>query len=136
MLAHEVVLCEDGHAQERSLLGQVLPYVEPNDLWIAARNFCTVNFLSGIAARGGGFVVRQHGQLQGILVGARQYKGTIDTGKVYEQQRGLVNAQGDTLLLRRITVALHKPTRDGDTEIHVLSNVPMRKASAKKLAES
>src|SRR5213078_3107215 len=45
MLAHEVVLCEDGHAQERSLLGQVLPYVEPNDLWIADRNFCTVNFL-------------------------------------------------------------------------------------------
>src|SRR2546428_5518225 len=77
MLAHEVVLCEDGHAQERSLLGQVLPYVEPNDLWIADRNFCTVHFLSGIAARGGGFVVRQHGQLQGILVGARKYKGTI-----------------------------------------------------------
>src|SRR5215831_11955769 len=42
MLAHEVILCEDGHAQERSLLGQVLPYVEPNDLWIADRNFCTV----------------------------------------------------------------------------------------------
>jgi hypothetical protein len=40
------------------------------------------------------------------------------------------------LLLRRITVALHEPTRDGDTAIHVLSNVPMRKASAQKLAES
>ena len=29
MLATEVVLCEDGHAQERSLLGQVLPLVAP-----------------------------------------------------------------------------------------------------------
>src|SRR5262249_24194864 len=136
MLATEVVLCEDGHAQERSLLGQVLPCVEPDDLWIADRNFCTVAFLSGIAARGGCFVVRQHGQLTGSLVGVRQSKGAIDTGKVYEQKIGLVNAQGDTVLLRRITVALHEPTRDGDTEIHVLSNVPMRKVSAQKLAES
>jgi hypothetical protein len=136
MLATEVVLCEDGHAQERSLLGQVLPFVEPDDLWIADRNFCTVDFLGGIAARGGCFVVRQHGQLKGSLVGVRQSKGAIDTGKVYEQKIGLVNAQGDTLLLRRITVALHEPTRDGDTEIHVLSNVPMRKVRAQKLAES
>jgi hypothetical protein len=44
MLATEVVLCEDGHAQERSLLGQVLPLVEQDDLWIADRNFCTVDF--------------------------------------------------------------------------------------------
>ena len=99
MLATEVVLCEDGHAQERSLLGQVLPCVEPDDLWIADRNFCTVAFLSGIAARGGCFVVRQHGQLKGSLVGVRQSKGAIDTGKVYEQTIGLVNAQGDTVLL-------------------------------------
>jgi len=67
MLATEVVLCEDGHAQERALLGQVLPLVEQDDLWIADRNLCTVNFLFGIAARGGGFVIRQHGQLQSFL---------------------------------------------------------------------
>jgi len=135
MLATEVVLCEDGHAQERSLLGQGLPLVEQDDLWIADRNFCTVAFLCGIAARGGCFVVRQHGQLKGTVVGARKLKGAITTGKVYEQKLGLVNAQGDTLTLRRITVALPEPTRDGDAEIHVLSNVPMRKASAQKLAE-
>src|SRR5262249_41838552 len=46
MLAHEVVLCEDGHAQERALLGQVLPCVAPDDLWSADRNFCTVDFLT------------------------------------------------------------------------------------------
>ena len=136
MLATEVVLCEDGHAQERSVLGQVLPCVEPDDLWSADRNFCTVAFLSGIAARGGCFVVRQHGQLQGTLVGERQWQGASATGKVYDQKIGLVNAHGDTLPLRRITVALHEPTRDGDREIHVLSNVPRRQASAPKLAES
>ena len=136
MLATEVVLCEDGHAQERSLLDQVLPLGTHDDLWIADRNFCTVDFLGGIAARGGCFVIRQHGQLQGTLVGSRIYKGTIDTGKVYEQRIDLVNAQGDTLILRRITVALHEPTRDGDTAIHLLSNVPRRHASAQTLAAS
>src|SRR5713226_7021283 len=80
MLATEVVLCEDGHAQERSLLGQVLPLVEQDDLWIADRNFCTVDFLFGIAARGGCFVVRQHGQLKGTVVGTRKLKGAINTG--------------------------------------------------------
>ena len=68
--------------------------------------------------------------------GARKYKGAINTGKVYEQKIGLVNSQGDTLTLRRITVALHEPTRDGDTAIHLLSNVPRRHASAQTLAAS
>ena len=136
MLAIAVVLCEDGHAQERALLGQVLSLVNQDDLWIADRHFCTVDFLFGIAARGGCVVIRQHGQLQGPLVGARQMRGAIDSGKVYEQKISLVNAQGDTLMLRRLPVALHEPTRDGDTEIHGLSNVPRRKASAPKLAES
>jgi Transposase DDE domain len=136
MLATEVVLCEDGHAQERSLLGQVLPLVSPDDLWMADRNFCTIDFLWGIAARGGYFVMRQHGQLQGTLVGSRTYKGAVDTGKVYEQRIDLVNAQGDTMTLRRMTVALHEPTRDGDAAIHILSNVPRRQASAQTLAAS
>ena len=136
MLATEVVLCEDGHAQERSLLGQVLPLVEKDDLWIADRNFCTGDFLGSIAARGGHFVIRQHSQLKGTLVGARTFQGSIDTGAVYEQKLCIVNGQGNTLTLRRITIELHEPTRDGDTEVHVLSNVPGRQTSAQKLAES
>src|SRR5258708_32564958 len=46
MLATEVVLCEDGHAQERSLLGQALPLGAQDDLWMPARYVCTVEFLS------------------------------------------------------------------------------------------
>jgi hypothetical protein len=106
MLATEVALCEDGHAQERSLLGQVLPCVEPDDLWIADRNFCTVAFLSGIAACGGCFVVRQHGQLKGTLVGARRYKGAIDTGKVYEQKLARLSGNLPPSGLKGITRSL------------------------------
>ena len=36
-LATDVFPCEDGHAQERSLLSSVLTSVQPHDLWIADR---------------------------------------------------------------------------------------------------
>ncbi len=60
MLVTDVVLCEDGHAQERSLLGQTLEIVRAKDVWIDDRNFCTTGFLFGIARREAFFVVRQH----------------------------------------------------------------------------
>jgi hypothetical protein len=41
---------------------------------------------------------------------------------------------GATLAIRRITVKLYQPTRDGDTELHILTNVPM-KVGACKLAD-
>src|SRR5713101_9633434 len=59
-LVTEVFPCEDGHAQERSLLGAVLTSVKRDDLWIADRHFCTSAFLTEIDARGGFFVIREH----------------------------------------------------------------------------
>jgi hypothetical protein len=44
-LVSDVFLCEDGHAQERSLFGEVLQTVHAGDLWIADRNFCTREYL-------------------------------------------------------------------------------------------
>ena len=61
MLVTDVFPCEDGHAQERSLLGSVLETIRPGEVWIADRNFCTTDFLFGIARRDGCFVIRQHG---------------------------------------------------------------------------
>src|SRR5947208_11658582 len=59
-LAIDVIPCEDGHAQERSLLGPVLETVAEKDVWVADRNFCTTGFLFGIAERKGSFVIRRH----------------------------------------------------------------------------
>jgi hypothetical protein len=42
MLVLDVISCEDGHAQERALLDQVLQVVHPRELWIEDRNFCRV----------------------------------------------------------------------------------------------
>lgn len=125
MLASDVFPCEDGHAQERSLLGEVLPTIQPGDCVVADRNFSTMGFLGGIADRGAGFVIRQHGgSLRWDLVGRRRRVGRIETGGVYEQQMLLLPEEGDPWLVRRVTVELDQPTRDGDREIHLLSNLP------------
>lgn len=135
MLADDVFLCEDGHAQERSLLGEVLTSVRPDDLWIADRNFATIDFLMGIDARRAAFVIRQHGNLRGELIGTRSDKGKTETGKVYEQPLRITHSSGETLMLRRITIHLNRPTRDGDREIHLLTNLPVRAANARKAAQ-
>src|SRR5947209_15441687 len=49
----DVLLTEDGHAQERSLLEDVAQLVGANDLWVADRNFCTLGFLFGLSTRDG-----------------------------------------------------------------------------------
>jgi IS4 transposase len=135
MLAIDAILCEDGHAQERSLLDQVLETVAEKDLWIADRNFCTTDFLFGIAGRGGFFIIRQHAStLHYTLVGKRKARGRIETGAVFEQTLRATNDAGEILFLRRVSVILDQPTRDGDTEIHLLTNLPVRDARARVIA--
>ena len=135
MLATDVFPCEDGHAQERSLLPQVLPTVHEHDLWIADRNFCTTGFLFGIATRRAAFVIRQHRQtLRYELLGERRKIGRCPTGMLYEQKVRLMDAEGKPMEARRITIDLLKPTRDGDTEIHLLTNLPAKVANAHSVA--
>jgi IS4 transposase len=135
MLITDVLLSEDGHAQERSMIPQVLDLVEADQLWIEDRNFCTLALMFGMARRGAVFVVRQHGQLQGELLGRAKRTGTTRSGPVYEQAMQVRDPQsGETMRLRRITVQLKVATRDGDTDLHILSNVPSARASAAQLA--
>ena len=135
MLITDVFLNEDGHAQERRLITEVLHHVQADDLWIEDRNFCTRALMFGMAQRGAVFVVRQHGQLQGELLGRSARKGASRSGTVYEQPLLVHDPErGETMRVRRITVKLMEPTRNGDTELHILTNVPTRRASATQLA--
>lgn len=135
MLITDVVLSEDGHAQERSLIPQVLQLVAADQLWIEDRNFCTLGLMFGMDRRSAAFVVRQHGQLQGELLGRAKRTGTTRRGPVYEQAMLVRDPEsGETMRLRRITIKLKVPTRGGDTELHILSNVPSGRASAAQLA--
>jgi IS4 transposase len=125
MLAVDVFPCEDGHAQERSLLPQVLETVQKGDLLIDDRNFCTRPFLWGIADRQAFFLVRHHAtNVPWEPLGRRYKMGRTDTGMVYQQHVLVRNASGEVLVLRRITIKLDQPTREGETEIHLLTNLP------------
>lgn len=136
MLVADVFCCEDGHAQERSLLGSVLETVRPRDVWVADRNFCTTDFLFGIARRDGCFVIRQHGATLFIeSMGRRSPCGRSETGAVFEQEIRLGDGDGGTMTARRITVVLGTPTRDGETEIHILTNLPAEVADALVIAD-
>jgi len=131
----EVFPCEDGHAQERSLLKAVLVTIKPNDAWIADRNFCTVGFTCGIDDREAYFAIREHKKYPFKPLGKQKYIGKTETGKVYEQLISVTDESGQEHIFRRIRVTLNKKTRDGDTDIYIISNLSKSAANAKKIAE-
>ena len=131
----DVFPCEDGHAQERSLLSAVLPTVNKDDLWVADRNFCTVEFTCGIADKKALLIFRQHGNLPYTALGKEKRIGKIETGKVFEQPIMVIDHNGEQHRFRRIRVLLKKETRDGDKEIFLITNLSKRSARAKRIAE-
>ncbi len=133
-MATEVFPCEDGHAQERSLLGEVLPTLEPKDVLIMDRNFCVRAFLHGIAARQAYFICRQHLGLPWEEDGEERFIGRSDSGAIYEQWVRVSDSDGNTRRLRRIRIVLKKATRDGDKVLTLLTNLSRTAAHAKHIA--
>lgn len=135
-LIEDVVLSDDGHAQECTLLDPLVETIRPRQLWLADRHYCTSAWLFALCRRQAFFLVRQHlGHLRWRRAGRRRYRGRTDTGKVYEQTVVLTDPQTqEERTIRRITVVLDQPSRDGDRELHLLSNVPAEDASALVLA--
>src|SRR3954470_9214261 len=138
MLVIDVAPCEDAHAQERSLVDQVLPGVEPGDLWIADRNFCTTRLVFGTRARGGSFLVRQHkSTLYWEQATPWAEVGRVATGRVSEQTITVTEADGSGAMpLRRIRLELDQPTRDKETELFLVTDVPRERADARMLADA
>jgi hypothetical protein len=135
-LVTDLVLCEDAYTQERVLLKDLLPRVEPNDMWLADRNFCTTRFVFGVSARRGHFLVRQHRvNLSCQPLGQLKKCGDSATGVVWEQQVSVTDPEtGQQLTLRRIEIRLFEKTRDGERTIALLTNLPDQ-ISAMALAE-
>jgi hypothetical protein len=122
-LVMQIVACEDGHAQERSLLEPILAQAAPGELYIADRNFCTLGFLFGLTQRGSHFVIRQHANLPAASSGTMRRRGKTDTGTVFEQSVTLRFGDAE-LTARRIVIQLDKPTRDGDSELAIVTDLP------------
>ncbi|HYV30736.1 MAG TPA: IS4 family transposase [Candidatus Binatia bacterium] len=124
MLITEVVPCQDGHAQERSLLDQIVAKIQERDLWLADRNFCVKHFLLAIAARSAFFIIREHANLNPKVMSKLRRRGRIDSGRVSQQRVRIEDEDGEELVLRRVVLYLDVPTRDGETEIKLLTNLP------------
>lgn len=119
-----VYLLADAHQQESATCDAIVNDLETGDVVVADRHYCIVDFMQRIAARDGcGFIIRQHGRLPGVLLGQRKKLGRTESGIVYEQRMRLTPAD-DSLVVRRLTIELDHPTQNGDTEVHVLTNLP------------
>ena len=134
-LITDLVPCEDAYTQERALLDQVLPAVQANDVWVGDRNLCTPRFLIGIAHRDAFFAIREHAQLNIRPLGQPRPMGRCPTGTLSEQEAEVFDEPtGRGVKVRRVVVTLDEPTRDGDTQVSVLTNLPAEVADAAAVA--
>lgn len=134
-LVVDVFPCEDGHAQERSLFPEILATVQAQQVWLADRNFCTRDLLIGIAQRQGYFIIREHQNLPWQALAELEAKGTNASGTLWEQPVKLTNEQGEELIYRRVVVHLNQPTRHGDKQLAILTNLPETAADASKISQ-
>jgi len=137
-LVTDVIPCEDAYTQERSLLGAALAKLQARDCLLGDRSFCTTAFLFGIARRDACFVIRQHALARHYqLLDTPERAGTDDRGRaIVEQALSWTDPEtGVTLRLRRISLQLLKPTSQGETAIHLLTNLPAADADAVQVAE-
>jgi hypothetical protein len=124
-LVLDLILEENAHTQERALLDQVP--VQPGELWIMDRNFCVRTFLFRIVRTDAFFLVRWHSSTMPFQpIKPLRYVGRCDTGEVFEQAIWVDDPEckGRRYRLRRIVLRLDKPTRDGETEIVLITNLP------------
>jgi Transposase DDE domain len=133
-LVTEVFPCEDGHAQERSLFGDVLKTVEAGELWIEDRNFCTRAFLCEIDARNAFFVAREHQGLPFEILRPLCACGRTPTGEIAQQRVRVQDTQGNWHVFRRLRIKLKHATRDGAKRLYILTNLP-RQVSATRVAD-
>ena len=124
-LVRDIVLEENAHSQERALLDQVA--VDAGQLWIMDRNFCVRTFLFRILRAGAFFLVRRHeSTLPFEPIEPLRSVGRSETGEIFEQPIWVDDpeCEGRRYRLRRIVLRLDQPTRNGTTEIVLITNLP------------
>jgi hypothetical protein len=131
----EMIPCEDGHAQERSMSDEILERVCVNDLLIADRNFCTTKILYGIVERGAAFLIREHKKLPWTALEPPAPVGVNENGSFWEHRVRIDAADGSSIIARRIIVELPQITRDGDHKLVLLTTLPIECGDALFIAE-
>lgn len=125
-LITDVIPYEDAYTNERSVHRAVLDLVRPGDLWLADRNFCTDDYLAGIVARGGSFLIRHHAGSMLVPLGPESGPARLDDGSTLAEQAVRVGS----LDCRCIIARPARPLRDGTTEVRLLTDVPADRLDA------
>ena len=122
----DVVLEENAHTQERALLDEIVVQrrraVDRSIATSASAPSCSASSGPGRSSWCGG----THRPCRSSRWGRVRSQGRCPTGKVFEQAI-LVDdpeAAGVRHRLRRIVLELDEPTRDGETEIVLVTNLP------------
>jgi hypothetical protein len=124
-VVREVILEENAHAQERSLFDRIA--IAAGQLWIMDRNFCVRSLLDRIATAGAHFLARWHSSaLPYEELEPLRSVGRVPGGEVFEQMIRADGPRGEAGLarLRRIVLRLDEPTRDGEAEIALITDLP------------
>lgn len=130
-----MVPCDDAYTQERALVEELRPWVGAGECWIADRNFCTMRMFRTVIDASSRFLVREHASLP--LQSTSEWKlVSSNAEREVSEQSALVGEGKEAIEVRRIRVRLSAPTRDGETELHLLSNVTHDEASAAVLADA
>lgn len=119
----QVVLQEDAYTQERSLLDEL--DIQAGETWIADRNFCVRSFLWRIHQRQSTFLIRWHASscpyeaIEALQPAAHSALGAMEHTVKLQDPRS-----GQSLTVRRIVLPLEQPTRKGDQELILLTDLP------------
>ena len=138
-LITDVIADTDAYTSEHTLAASILERVQRDDLWIADRGLCSMRLFLGIAERDACFVVRQHASNQRWEeAGAWSEAVAVESGTVREQPVRVfeVDEPHRILALRRIAVQLTTPTRNGESEVFLLTNLPAESAAAGLVAQT
>ena len=99
------------------------------------RNFCVLEWLFRIRKKSAFFVVRQHGNTPYKPLNSLRFMGKSETGDVFEQWVRITAPTGEKFKVRRVVVELKKPTRNGDKNLILLTNLSRKKVDALTVAE-
>jgi len=125
-LCERAAMAEDAYEGEQPLAETLLDDARPGELYVGDCNFCTARLIDRLIDRGASFVIcenPQHTLYEEELPVRRRGRGP--TGLISEAQVRLVcRERGCVWPLRRIHVTLDEPTRDGERELRLLTNLP------------
>jgi hypothetical protein len=128
-LITDLILAEDAHTQERALFDRIP--IEPGGLYIADRNFCVRSLLFRISGAEAFFLVRWRRSALPLRATSRLHRrGRCRSGEILEQTIEITDDGGGAHPLRRIMLKLDEPTRDSETEIVLITNLPAEVTAA------